>query len=111
MSQYRVVLAQSGKKDIKERKKYILFQFKYRQLAENFSKKMKKALLSLDTLPAGYESTDFEYRGYNIYYKPYQTYLLFFVINENNKVVTVLRILQDGQNWKYIISRWIRQNK
>ena len=37
---YKVVIAQSGKLDVKEKKKYILQQFKYREYAENFSKKI-----------------------------------------------------------------------
>lgn len=40
---YKVVIAQSGKLDVKEKKKYILQQFKYREYAENFSKKIKKS--------------------------------------------------------------------
>ena len=43
---YKVVIAQSGKLDVKEKKKYILQQFKYREYAENFSKKIKKAVLA-----------------------------------------------------------------
>ena len=38
---YKVVISQSGKLDVKEKKKYILQQFKYREYAENFSKKNK----------------------------------------------------------------------
>ena len=64
---YKVVIAQSGKLDVKEKKKYILQQFKYREYAENFSKKIKKAVLALDTLPTGYNTTGFRYRGYDIY--------------------------------------------
>ena len=66
---YKVVIAQSGKLDVKEKKKYILQQFKYREYAENFSKKIKKAVLALDTLPTGYNTTGFRYRGYDIYMK------------------------------------------
>ena len=68
---YKVVIAQSGKLDVKEKKKYILQQFKYREYAENFSKKIKKAVLALDTLPTGYNTTGFRYRGYDIYMKPW----------------------------------------
>lgn len=38
---YKVVISQSGKLDVKEKKKYILQQFKYREYAENFCKKIK----------------------------------------------------------------------
>ena len=46
---YRVEIAESGKQDVKDIKKYILDHFKYRELGENFSGKIKKAALGLDT--------------------------------------------------------------
>ena len=105
-----VVIAQSGKLDVKEKKKYILQQFKYREYAENFSKKIKKAVLALDTLPTGYNTTGFRYRGYDIYMKPCESYLLFYTVDEAVKTVTVLRVMQDGMDWQYIINRWLREN-
>ena len=107
---YKVVIAQSGKLDVKEKKKYILQQFKYREYAENFSKKIKKAVLALDTLPTGYNTTGFRYRGYDIYMKPCESYLLFYTVDEAVKTVTVLRVMQDGMDWQYIINRWLREN-
>ena len=53
---------------MKEKKKYILQQFKYREYAENFSKKIKKAVLALDTLPTGYNTTGFRYPNMLGYY-------------------------------------------
>ena len=111
MEHYRVMIAQSGKEDIKERKRYILSKLRYRTLAENFTQKIKKAVQSLDTLPTGYELTGFQHRGYVIYYKPYQTYLLFFIVDDSRKEVIVLRVLQDQQNWKYIIREWIKMTE
>ena len=93
-----------------EKKKYILQQFKYREYAENFSKKIKKAVLALDTLPTGYNTTGFRYRGYDIYMKPCESYLLFYTVDEAVKTVTVLRVMQDGMDWQYIINRWLREN-
>lgn len=107
---YKVVIAQSGKIDVKNKKRYILEKFKYRDYAENFSKKMKQAAQELDTLPTGYEITGFVYRGYEIYMKPKSNHLLFYTIDEEKKIVTVLRVLQDGMDWEYIIQRWIERN-
>lgn len=107
---YKVVIAQSGKLDVKEKKKYILQQFKYREYAESFSKKIKRAVLALDTLPTGYNTTGFQYRGYDIYMKPCESYLLFYTVDEATKTVTVLRVMQDGMDWQYIINRWLREN-
>jgi plasmid stabilization system protein ParE len=107
---YKVVIAQSGKLDVKNKKQYILEKFKYRDYAENFSKKIKKAAQALEILPHGYSTTGFVYRGYEIYMKPTNNHLLFYTIDEEKKIVTVLRVLQDGMDWEYIIEQWININ-
>ena len=50
---YKVLITDIAKEDIKEKKKYILRNFKYREYAEHFSRKIKKAVQELDTLPDG----------------------------------------------------------
>lgn len=104
--QYRVEIAESGKRDIRDIKKYILDNFKYRELGENFSRKIKKAVMGLDAFPQGYGKVGLVYRGYEIYLKPADTHLLFYVIDEPQKKVTVLRVMQDGMNWQFILKRW-----
>ena len=37
--------------------------------------------------------------------------LLFYTVDETVKIVTVLRVLQDGMDWQNIINRWIRENE
>lgn len=50
---YKVVIAQSAKIDVKNKKQYILKNFKYRDYAENFSSKIKEAARELEILPQG----------------------------------------------------------
>ncbi len=107
---YKVVIAQSGKIDVMNKKRYIIENFKYRDYAQNFSAKIKKAAQEPDTLPNGYATTGFQYRGYDIYMKPNSNHLLFYTIDEEKMVVTVLRVLQDGMDWEYIIGHWIESN-
>ncbi len=109
--QYRVEIAESGKQDVKNIKKYILDNFKYRELGENFSKRIKKAVLELDTFPQGHGKAGIVYRGYEIYLKPADTYLLFYIIEEPQRKVTVLRVMQDGMNWQFVMKRWVQQNE
>ncbi len=104
---YKVLITDIAKEDIKEKKKYILRNFKYREYAEHFSRKIKKAVQELDTLPDGYGTTGFCYRGYDIYLKVYKNYLLFYTVDKSTATVTVLRILQDGMDWENIIRQWI----
>ena len=110
VKRYKVVIAQSGKMDVKNKKRYIIENFKYRDYAQNFSAKIKKAAQELDTLPTGYGTTGFQYRGYDIYMKPNSNHLLFYTVDEEKMVVTVLRVLQDGMDWEYIIQHWIESN-
>lgn len=108
---YNVVIAESGKVDIIRKKKYILDSFKYRDYAENYSKNIQKAARELDTFPTAYETSGFMYRGYAIYYYPRVGHLLFFIVDENTRTVTILRVLQDGMDWKSIIEEWIQLNQ
>lgn len=79
---YKVVIAQSGKMDVMNKKRYIIENFKYRDYAQNFSTKIKNVAQKLDTLPTGYGTTGFQYRGYNIYMKPISNHLLFYTVDE-----------------------------
>lgn len=98
---YKVVISQSGKNDI-------IQNFKYREYAEKFSSRIKKAVEELAIFPNSHHLTGFKYRGYDIYMKPQSNHLLFYTIDDDKDLVTVLRILQDGMDWEYIIQQWIQ---
>ena len=70
---YKIVISKDALSDIKSTKNYILNTFKYREYAENFSKKIKKAIKELDSFPKGYEATGYVIEGLSIYFKPYST--------------------------------------
>lgn len=108
---YKIEYTVSSRDDMRMMKKYILETFKYRELGESFTKKMKEAANSLKTLPTGYDTIGFQYRGLNIHLKPYRTYLLFYIVEEENRKVVVLRVLQDGMNWRFILRQWLRVNR
>ncbi len=107
---YKVVIAQSGKADVKNKKHYILQNFKYREYAETFSAKIKEAAEELAIFPTSHQTTGFQYRNYNIYMKSQSNHLLFYVVDDDKSIVTILRVLQDGMDWEYIIQHWIQIN-
>jgi len=106
---YKVEYTYSSKNDLRNMKKYILDNFKYRELGENFSKKMKKAVSELKSMPKAHNTTGFRYREYEIYFKPYQSYLFFYIVDELQKKIIILRVMQDGMNWKYVLQVWLRR--
>lgn len=75
---YKVLISKDALLDIKSTKKYILDTFKYREYAESFSRKIKKAIKELDFFSTGYEKTGYVIEGLSIYFRPYSTYLIFF---------------------------------
>ncbi len=68
---------------------YILEMFKYRKLGDVYTKRMKKAMESLKILPKAHSKIGLKYRGYDIYMKPYHTYLFFYCINEMEKTIVM----------------------
>ena len=108
---YKIKYTDSSRFDMKEMKRYILETFKYRKLGENFTKKMKEAVASLKVLPVGFDTIGLRYRDYDIYLRPYKSYLFFYVVSEESATVTILRVLQDGMNWEFILENWLRNNQ
>ena len=106
---YRIFLSKDAVQDIKSTKKYILQTFRYKEYAENFSKKIKSAIRALDPFAEGYKKTGYVIDGLEIYYKPYSTYLIFFVVE--GATVTVIRVLKDRVYWQAIINRLKKINK
>lgn len=100
---YKIVISKDDLLDIKSTKKYILDTFKYREYAENCSKKIKKAIKELDFFPKGYEATGYVIEGLSIFLKPYSTYLIFFVVEDS--IITVIRVLKDRMYWQAIIKK------
>ena len=106
---YKIVLSKDALQDIKNTKTYILKTFKYREYAENFSQKIKVAIKALDPFAEGYEKTGFIIEDLEVYYKPYSTYLIFFVVE--GTTVTVIRVLKDRMYWQAIINRMKKIDK
>lgn len=106
---YKIVISKDALMDIKATKKYILDTFKYRQYANNFSKKIKKAIQGLASFPKGYEATGYIIEDLDIYFRPYSTYLIFFVVEAST--ITVIRVLKDRMYWQSIIKKMQKINR
>lgn len=102
-NEYKIVLSRDALDDISSIKKYILNNFGYREYAEKFSKKIKEAIQKIKLFPKSYKKTEYSIEGLDVYFKPYDTYLIFFVINEST--ITIIRILKDRMYWQSIIEQ------
>lgn len=63
---YKIKYTNSSRCDMQEMKRYILEKFKYRELGENYTRKMKKAVDTLKIMPTGFDMIGIKYRGQEI---------------------------------------------
>ncbi|MBQ8821018.1 MAG: type II toxin-antitoxin system RelE/ParE family toxin [Lachnospiraceae bacterium] len=108
---YKIEFTFSSRDDMRKMKKYILDTFKYRELGENFTRKMKEATEGLKTLPESFDKIGLQYRGYGIRLKLYRKYLFFYVVDNKTKIVTILRVMQEGMDWQVVLKRWLKENE
>ncbi|MFR3728424.1 type II toxin-antitoxin system RelE/ParE family toxin [Lacrimispora sp.] len=102
-TKYKIRLTSDAKEDIAQIKRYILHTFKYRETAEAFSRNIRNAILKLSPFSEAYKKTGLLIQGLEVYYKPYSTYLIFFVIKQDK--VIVIRVLKDRMYWQSIMKR------
>lgn len=82
---------------------YMIDKFQNKKATEDFLDAYDDEVSGLDMFPNGYRGIGLEYRGYEIRIKPFDTYNIFFVVNEEKHEVTILRLLKDKQNWNRIL--------
>ena len=102
-TKYNIVLSKEALKDISSFKRYILKKFKYREYADNFSIKIKQAIQKINIFPKANKKTEYRIEELDIYYKPFDTYLIFFAIDK--RTISILRVLKDRMYWQCVIEQ------
>lgn len=82
---------------------YIKLKLKNPKAADDFLDAYDSEAESLKAFPKRYHNTFLKYRGYKIRIKPFGTYNIFFVVDDVKRVVIILRVLKDLQNWNHIL--------
>ncbi len=96
--------------DVARTAEYLAKTLKNPKAALNFLNKYDKEIQRLETFPFGYKGIGFEYRGYEIRLKPFDTYNIFFVVDEEEKEISVLKVLKNRQDWKTILGEEFSKN-
>lgn len=92
-----------AKLDLKKLAAYMIYSLKNGQAASNFLDYYSKQTQNLATFPLGYPEIGIMYQGCMIRIKPFLTYNIFYVVDENTHQITILRVLKDRQNWKAML--------
>ena len=96
-----------AKRDLSNLITYMIEELFNDKAAIDFLSHYHDKMNTLRIFPFGYRSTSFEYRGYDIRLKPFDSYNIFYIIDEDNNQICILRILKDLRDWKPIMSAFI----
>ena len=95
---YSIVLTEAAQADLSEIFKYIAVELQSVQNANSQLSRIEKAIASLDQMPERYRIYDKKnWRRRNMRIVPVDNYLVFYVPNQENRTVTVMRIMYGGR--------------
>ena len=101
--QYQVRIAASAASDIQDIRRYILETFCYEAYAKNFSRKITEAIQKMNIFPLAYPKTGFVIEGYEIRFRVWKSYLIFFIVRESEG--QIIRVLKDRMYWQAVLKR------
>lgn len=102
---YNLYETKEAVEDVIKLATYMIEEFKNPKAALDFLEKHDREAVVLKNFPFGYRGISFEYLGYEIRLKPFNTYNIFFVVDVAEKKIIILRVLKDRQDWKIILGR------
>ena len=104
---YRVLITDEATDDVFNLVKYIQVDLCNPDAANKLYTNLNREVNNMGDFPLKFADSGIKYRGYTIHKKICQSYLLFYIISDENQTVYVLRILKDIMNWRNILQKKI----
>ena len=96
---YRVELSAEGNDDLRKIYEYIAFELGMSDSAKAQIRRLEERIYSLETMPERhrrYEKEPWRTRGLRL--MPVDNYVVFYIPNDERRVVNVVRIIYGGRN-------------
>lgn len=108
MNQYKVIYTPKAKEDLKAIYSYIAFTLKEREIAKKQVDRIRNSICDLDTSPERYTAVDWEpWSSMGMRKFPVNNYVVYYNVNKEGHVVTIIRIFYGGRDIEGII--WSEQ--
>jgi addiction module toxin, relE/stbE family len=102
---YSVIYSSKARDDLKEIYSYISLRLLEPLTARNQVNKIRQSIKSLNFMPFKYPLVDWEpWKSKYIHKVPVDNFVIFYSINEENLIVTIIRIVYGGQNIANIVT-------
>ncbi len=96
---YKIILTNDADADLREIYEYIAFELQAPENAAGQLDRLEEHILGLQTFPERFRKYGKEpWSSRNLRIMPVDNYKVFYIPNETENTVTVLRILYDGRN-------------
>lgn len=99
---YNINITKNAEQDLREIYKYIAETLLSPQMAINQLHRIEKAIFSLDNMPTRHKVYDDEI-SFDIRLLPVNNYCIFYIVNEENYVCDIVRVLYGGRNFDNIL--------
>ncbi len=102
---YSVIYSPEAKDDLREIYSYIAFELEAPDTAQRQVNRIRKEIRSLDFMPARYAIVDWEpWRSMEMHRVPVDNFVVYYVIDDKSRTVTVIRIFYSGRDAECIIN-------
>ena len=105
---YTVVLTDTAKQDIREIAIWVAEQSKDIEIAKRFVKELRDECKKLNAFPGiGSIPNDRMLKSLGYRFVVYNDYLVFYLVDEEHKIVNVLAILNSKRDYMRVMKRYI----
>lgn len=104
MKQYKIFLTEPAVDDLKEIVAYISNELREHSIAQKLLGKIKEAIMSLSDMPVRYALvSDKRLALQGVRKLMVDNYIVFYIISEKEKLVTIIRILYGRRDWLHLL--------
>lgn len=102
---YSVIYSSKAKDDLIEIYSYIAFDLQVPDIAEGQVNRIRKTIRSLDFMPSRYITVEWEpWKSMRMHQVPVDNFVVYYVVNDDSRTVTVIRIFYGGRDIEGIIN-------
>ena len=102
---YKVFVTDEAINDMVDLIQYIRIQLCNPDAAHKLYCDLGREISGIGGFPLKFADSGIRYRGYVIHKKVYESYLLFYIINDEKQEVYVLRVLKNLVDWQNLLQR------
>lgn len=96
---YEIKMTPEAKSDLRSIFEYIAFDLQSIQSASNQLDRLEKSIASLDQMPERFRLYEKEpWHSRNLRIMPVDNYVVFYIPDSENKLVTVIRVMYGGRD-------------